>query len=72
MTKQVPFRRQAKTDLNVMVPERLAEDIRNESDLSGRTIGSLVTEYICRGMGRDPADFGILQPRRPKPQEASA
>ncbi len=59
MTKTTPFRKQAKTDLNVWIPEKLAEDIRTVSDETGRSIGSLVTEYLCRGMGRDPSEFGI-------------
>ena len=60
-TKAIPFRKQAKTDLNVWIPVAIAEEIREAADNTGRSIGSIVTEYLCRGMDRDPADFGIRQ-----------
>lgn len=64
--KPVAFRRQPKVSLNVWVPEKIAEDIREKSDASGRTIGAVITEILCHGMQRDPSEFGITSPEKPK------
>lgn len=62
-TKSIPFRNQQKTALTVMVPVDLDDMIRREADITGCSMGYLVTTHLCKSLGIDPEPFGIFANR---------
>ena len=60
--KAKTFRRITKEGLEIRAPVRLVDQIREKAARERRSLSSVGTELLARGLDLDPAAFGIEAP----------
>lgn len=58
-TVVIPFRHLGKEDLGIRIPPLIAQQIRLRAANERRSISEVGSEILAKGLGMDPAQFGI-------------
>lgn len=60
MVKVLPFRKREKEGIDLQVPPEIGRMVRRIAADQRRSVSEVGTEALAKGLGLDPAQFGIV------------